>query len=63
MTNKELEDLYRYNSDVSHLAALRGIYSMGYAQGSGTTLTDTYVIDAITAPTTTTKIKVGKNGK
>ncbi len=36
MTDADLEILYKKNIDVSHFAALRGIFDAGYAMGAGT---------------------------
>lgn len=37
MTNDDLEQIYKQNSGVSHLTALRAVYTQGWYEGAGQT--------------------------
>jgi hypothetical protein len=54
MTDSDLDTLYRKNIDVSHEAALRGVFDAGYNYGLSQSATTTDASQTATTGTATT---------
>jgi hypothetical protein len=65
MTNSDLESAYAQFLGNGHSAALRAIYTLGYAKGAGLAVDDNLPDHARiqAAPTSAEKTTLSKNGK
>ncbi len=60
MTLTELETIYKANMDVGHMAALEAVYSQGYYDGAGITVSASTPEISRSRPKPATIVKVKK---